>query len=121
MNKATATAIVKASNPDAQDVIIDDLLESSKGLDSDSRPAYRPYIVAARTLALNPPNANLQKADDLTWFDWKARIDYLLATQASLDCQITDIPCGQLTTEFYIDLSFPVSALVVGSGGSCGC
>lgn len=103
MKKETATQIVKSVNPDASEVIIGDLLDKSKGSD------YRPYWVAAKTLYLNPPNANLQKADDVTWFHWKDRISGLIETQASLDQLLEGIPEG---TEAVNPLEFlPVSAI----------
>lgn len=103
MKKETATEIVKGINPDALEVIINDLLEKSRASD------YRPYWVAAKTLFLNPPNANLKEADDVTWFHWKDRIEGLIETQASLDQGLTDIPGG---TEAINPLeSLPVSAI----------
>lgn len=91
MNKVTATTIVKSVNPSADDTIINDLLEDSKGTKAGVA-AYRPYIVAARTLSLNPPNADLKKADTAEWFDWQRRIKDLLETQALSDGTIEGIP-----------------------------
>ena len=91
MNKLTATTIVKSVNPSADDTIINDLLEDSKGTKAGVA-AYRPYIVAARTLALNPPNADLKKADTAEWFDWQRRIKDLLETQSLSDGTIENIP-----------------------------
>lgn len=109
MNKATALAIVLEINPNSTPLLVEDLLEKSKGLDIDSKVVYRPYYVAARTLYLNPPNANLKKAESVEWFDWKNRIDGLVATQASMDCGLT-IPCGHSIAEFNIDELIPLVA-----------
>lgn len=109
MDKTTATAIVISINPDASAIIIDNLLESSYGLDSNLVPAYRPYYVGARTLSLNPPNSNLKKAETLEWFEWENRVKELMATQASLDQVLTDIPPG---TEAVVDVFYPVATII---------
>jgi hypothetical protein len=95
MNKTSAIQIVQSVNPSANELIINDLLEDSKGIKSGV-PAYRPYIVAAKTLSLNPPNADLKKAEDVEWFDWQRRIKELISTQLMADVTIDEIPIGWL-------------------------
>lgn len=112
MNKTTATAIVKSINPDASDVLVSEMLDSSKGK-INGVDAFRPYIVGARSLALNPPNSNLKKAETLEWFDWKGRVDLALAQQMTEDATITDIPEGWLTLSLEL---LPMTALVSNSG-----
>lgn len=108
MNKATAISIVKSINPSADDVIINDLLEDSKGTKAGIA-AYRPYIVAARTMSLNPPNSDLKKADDVEWFDWQRRIKEMLETQAMLDMGIEEIPIGWVADSGAI---LPLAAMI---------
>lgn len=109
MNKATALTIVSEINPSSTPTVVENLLEASKATDVDGRVVYRPYYVAARTMYLNPPNANLKKADSVEWFDWKNRIEGYIATQASLDCDL-EIPCGHSTAEFTQDSITPLTA-----------
>lgn len=110
MNKTTAQTIVLEVNPNATPAVVENLLEASKGVNPDtSLVVYRPYYVAARTLYLNPPNANLKKADSVEWFDWTNRINGFLSTQASLDCGL-EIPCGHSVGEFSLDDVIPLVA-----------
>lgn len=108
MNKNTATAIVKSINPSIDDTLMSEMLESSKGIKS-GQPAYRPYIVGARSLAMNPPQGDLKKGDTAEWFDWERRINQIMESQFADDQTITDIPSGWLTTTININ---PLSAMI---------
>jgi cellulase/cellobiase CelA1 len=110
MLKPDAFLIVQSVNPDANPTVINDLLEASKAKTQSGTVTYRPYIVAAHTLSLNPPNSNLKKADTLEWFDWQSRVNQALALQAQIDASLIDIPSGWQT--------FPVafSSFVSNSG-----
>lgn len=108
MNKASAVEIVKSINSSASDVIINDLLEDSKGT-KNNIAAYRPYIVGAKTLSLNPPNSDLKKASDVEWFDWQRRIRELMATQLMADSTIENIPESWLADDGSI---VPLAAMI---------
>lgn len=102
MNLVVAQEIVRSANPDVVDVVLNDLLERSKfQLSGD----YRPYLVAAFTLIVNPPRGDLIRADgEATWSDWERRVRMLLTTQESVDCiyartEGEEIPCGWNVTE----------------------
>lgn len=110
MLKPDAILIVQSVNPDANSTIINDLLESSKAKTSTGAVAYRPYIVAAHTLNLNPPNSNLKKADTLEWFDWQSRVNQALALQAQMDASLIDIPNGWVSFP-------PISTPLVSNSG----
>lgn len=110
MNKLTAVEIVQSINPDANATLVNEMLEESKARTASGAVAYRPYIVGARTLSLNPPNANLKKAGELEWFDWTLRVDHATNLQAMADTALTDIPEGWLAQ------SFTLSALTSSNG-----
>lgn len=110
MNKTTALEIVLSINGDANTALVNELLEESKAKTQSGVTAYRPYIVGARSLSLNPPNQNLKKADTLEWFDWTLRYDHAVSLQAMADTALVDIPPGWSSDP----PSF--SAIVSGSG-----
>lgn len=111
MNKVTAVEIVASINPDANATLVNELLEESKAKTRAGAVAYRPYIVGARTLALNPPNQNLKKADTLEWFDWTIRVDNAMSLQSMLDTALVDIPDGWVA-----ESPTSLSAIISGSG-----
>jgi len=110
MNQTQAIGIVRSINPDADEFLITQLLEESRAKTSSGAIAYRPYIVGARTLYLNPPNSNLKKADTLEWFDWTSRADYAMSMQSQLDSAFTGIPLGWEST-------IPMMTALVSSSG----
>lgn len=93
MNKNTALEIVRSINPDINEVLMSEMLESSKGV-KEGIAAYRPYIVGARSLAMNPPQGDLKKGDVAEWFDWERRVNSILETQLQDDALIELIPLG---------------------------
>ncbi len=111
MNKTTAIEIVKSINPDINDTLMSEMLESSKGVKA-GLPAYRPYIVGARSLAMNPPQGDLKKGDTAEWFDWERRIKSILESQLMDDGLIEEIPIGWIVDTLTV---IPLSAMISGA------
>lgn len=103
-NIEDAKTIVKGVYPNANEVVLEDVLKRSQGVDKTTKLRYyRPYWVAAFLILTE--YRRLKKADDVTFeYDVKETVEGLLSLARSLDNTL-DVPLGMSVDDLLASFS----------------